>query len=209
MAKEKTGRDDQSSRTFARELDKHVVHEDVTPQMKKRLKRQRPDRVIGLAPTRTFKRLLPSLRSRCSPFKKKNVLYPFIVIEAKSAENNSSASFGSMLRQTAFVVRTCLRLQQNLRKESGVEHQCLVWNFLIMGEEWRLYAGVPKGEGVVSLKLCSYSCFQDVVLTIDSNSLIFGMDRWSSKMGHFNYCLSWTISVTGLVTCIAPASLLV
>ena len=77
-------------------------------------------------------------------------MYPFIVIETKSAESQG-ATWGSMQRQTAFVVRTCLRLQQNLQNETGIIHQCLVWNFAIMGEEWRLYAAIPEGGNVVSL----------------------------------------------------------
>jgi hypothetical protein len=122
--------------------------DDVT----KRLKRRRPDRVIGLGVTPTLRQYLPPLRAKYCPFKRAraNVIYPFIVIEAKTAESGG-ASFGSILRQTAFVVRTCLRLQQNLEKDSGVPHQCIVWSFAIMGEEWRLYAAVPNGSKVVSL----------------------------------------------------------
>ncbi|KIW40797.1 uncharacterized protein PV06_07970 [Exophiala oligosperma] len=135
-------------RIFTREIDRPIFHEDMSSQMRRRLRTQRPDRVIGLARTRTFKHLLPSLRKRCSAFNKRHVLYPFIVIEAKAAENTSNASFGSMLRQTAFAVRTCMRLQQNLKDETGLDHQCLVWNFVILGEDWRLYAAVPDGDGV-------------------------------------------------------------
>lgn len=144
-------RDDQDSRLFTRELDKHVEHEDLPEPLRKRLKRRRPDRVIGLGVTRTLRQYLPSLRTRYCPFRKVNVVYPFIVIEAKTAESGG-ASFGSILRQTAFVVRTCLRLQQNLQDDTGIPHQCIVWSFAIMGEEWRLYAAVPNGlNGVVSL----------------------------------------------------------
>lgn len=143
-------RDDQCSRLFSRELDKHVDHEDMPEHIKKRLRRQRPDRVIGLGATRTLRHYLPNLKTRYSPFKKANVIYPFIVIESKTAESRG-ASFGSILRQTAFVVRTCLRLQQNLREETRIPHQCIVWSFAIMGEEWRLYAAVPNGSKVVSL----------------------------------------------------------
>jgi hypothetical protein len=143
-------RDDQCSRLFSRELDKHVDHEDMPEHIKKRLRRQRPDRVIGLGATRTLRHYLPNLKTRYCPFKKANVIYPFIVIESKTAESRG-ASFGSILRQTAFVVRTCLRLQQNLREETGTPHQCIVWSFAIMGEEWRLYAAVPNGSKVVSL----------------------------------------------------------
>ncbi|EXJ73840.1 uncharacterized protein A1O5_03602 [Cladophialophora psammophila CBS 110553] len=138
---------DQYSRLFYRELDKHIDHEDMTDSVKRRLKGQRPDRVIGLRPTGTLRHHLPSLQAKYCPFKKANVVFPFIVIEAKAAEN-TAASFPSMLRQTAFVIRTCLRLQQNLRRETRMPHQCLVWSFLIMGEEWRLYAAVPDGSDV-------------------------------------------------------------
>ncbi|KIW89574.1 uncharacterized protein Z519_09730 [Cladophialophora bantiana CBS 173.52] len=138
---------DQYSRLFYRELDKHVDHEDMTDSVKRRLKGQRPDRVIGLRPTGTLRHHLRSLQAKYCPFKKANVVFPFIVIEAKTAEN-TAASFPSMLRQTAFVIRTCLRLQQNLQRETRMPHQCLVWSFLIMGEEWRLYAAVPDGSDV-------------------------------------------------------------
>ncbi len=127
----------------------------MTEHVKKRLRQQRPDRVIGLRPTGTLRHHISSLRARCCPFKKANVVYPFIVIEAKAAENSN---FPAMLRQTAFVMRTCLRLQQNLRRETRMPHQCLVWSFLILGEEWRLYAAVPDGLGVVSTGNHSLKC---------------------------------------------------
>ncbi|EXJ88659.1 hypothetical protein A1O1_05590 [Capronia coronata CBS 617.96] len=146
LAQTRVRSSDQYSRLFSRQFDKSVDHEDMTSEAKKRLKR-RPDRVIGLRPTGTLRQHLPSLQTRYSPFKRRNVVYPFIVIEAKPAENHG-ASFASMLRQTAFVTRTCLRLQQNLRQETGMPHQCLVWSFLSLGEEWRLYAAVPDGLGV-------------------------------------------------------------
>lgn len=143
-------RDDQSSRIFTRELDKHVDHNDMPEHVRGRLKRRRPDGVIGLRITPTLRRHLPSFPVRYCPFKRVNVVYPFIVIEAKKAESDG-ASFGSILRQTAFVVRTCLRLQQNLREDTGIPHQCIVWSFAIIGEEWRLYGAVPNGSKVVSL----------------------------------------------------------
>jgi hypothetical protein len=141
--------DDQSSRMFTRELDKFIEHEDMPEHLKKRLKRRKPDRVIGLGITPTLRHYLPSSRAKYCPFRKANVVYPFIVIETKTAE--SGASFGSILRQTAFVIRTCLRLQQNLQVDTGIPHQCIVWSFAIMGEEWRLHAAVPDGSKMVSL----------------------------------------------------------
>lgn len=136
---------------FTRELDKHVEHDDMPEHLKKLLKRKRPDGVIGLGVTRTLRHYLLSVsRTKYCPFRRSNLVYPFIVIEAKSAEN-SNATFGSILRQTAFVIRTCLRLQQNLQKDTGIPHQCIVWSFAIIGEEWRLHAAVPDGSKMVSL----------------------------------------------------------
>jgi hypothetical protein len=134
---------------FTRELDRHVDHDDLPDDLRKRLKRRRPDRVIGLGITRTLRHYLPALRTKYCPFRRVNVAYPFIVIEAKTAE--SEASFGSIFRQTAFVIRTCLRLQQKLGNDSGEPHQCIVWSYAIIGEEWRLYAAVPSGSKVVSI----------------------------------------------------------
>ena len=143
-------REDHQSRIFNRQLDKHTEHEDIAPNIKRNLKRRRPDRVIGLGATATFRQLQSRIESRYSPFGTSDMLYPFIVIEAKQAES-SGASFGSILRQTAFVVRTCLRLQQNLVTETNGKVQCLVWSFANIGEEWRLYAAVPRGRGVVRI----------------------------------------------------------
>lgn len=143
--------DDQYSRMFTRELDKHVEHQDIPEHSKKLLKQQRPDGVIGLGITRTLRHYLSSVsRTKYCPFKRANLAYPFIVIETKRAENNG-ATFGSILRQTAFVIRTCLRLQQNLQEDTGISHQCIVWSFAIIGEEWRLHAAVPDGSKMVSL----------------------------------------------------------
>jgi hypothetical protein len=135
---------------FTSQLDKHVDHEDLSEDVKSQLGGKRPDRIIGLGVTSTLRHHLPSLRRRYSPFRKRNVVYPFIVIEAKAAES-SGASFGSIFRQTAFVIRTCLRLQQNLERDTLISHECIVWSFAIMGEEWRLHAAVPNGSNVVSL----------------------------------------------------------
>lgn len=142
--------DDQSSRMFTREIDKHVENQDM-PEHSKKLLKQRPDGVIGLGITRTLRHYLSSVsRAKYCPFKKANLVYPFIVIETKRAENDR-ATFGSILRQTAFVIRTCLRLQQGLQEDTGISHQCIVWSFAIIGEEWRLHAAVPDGSKMVSL----------------------------------------------------------
>lgn len=145
----------QSSPMFTRELDVFFKHEDVSPSDEKQLK-QRPDRVIGLGVPDSMRHYLQSLRTAYCPYRLKNVVYPFLVVEAKTAEN-SGASFGSIFRQTAFVLRTCLRLQQNLKEETeeaeetDISHQCIVWSFAIMGEEWRLQAAIPNNNKQVQI----------------------------------------------------------
>lgn len=90
------------------------------------------------------------MRRRHSPFEPGFVLYPFIVVEAKSEK--APDSWGSVERQSAFAVRTCLQLQKNLRRETEVDElQCLVWFFAFKGEEWRLYAAVPDQMDTVSV----------------------------------------------------------
>lgn len=129
-----------------------MQHDDLPEDVRKRLGKRRPDGVVGLRITPTLRHFMPSLRVKYCPFNngRPDIAYPFIVMEAKTAESRV-ATFGSILRQTAFVIRTCLQLQQNLENESGVPHQCIVWSFANIGEEWRLYAAVPNGSKVVSL----------------------------------------------------------
>lgn len=131
-----------------RKLDDYADHEDIQEDLKGRLPRRRPDRVIGLGRTQTVRQYLRNMQSSYSPFKSLDVVYPFIVIEAKTAKA-SGANWGSIRQQTAFVVRTCLRLQQKLVAETGGSHQSLVWSFANIGEDWRLYAAIPQGTGVV------------------------------------------------------------
>ncbi|KAK5062685.1 hypothetical protein LTR84_004758 [Exophiala bonariae] len=127
---------------FSRELEKAIIHEDVLDLEKAGLKKQMPDTVIGLGQTPSFAEYAPLITRRHSPFEPANVLYPFMVLEAKSEK--APDSWGSIERQSAFALRTCLELQKNLRRDTGVEFQCLVWFFAFKGDEWRLYAAVPE-----------------------------------------------------------------
>lgn len=136
-------------------MDTFINHVDMSAADSKKLK-QRPDRVIGLRVTDSMRGHLRRLRSACSLYSSGNLVYPFVVVEAKKADN-TDANFGSILRQTAFVVRSCLRLQENLKKEmqgeeeTDISHHCIVWSFSTIGEEWRLHAAVlDDEENVVS-----------------------------------------------------------
>ncbi|RFU27659.1 hypothetical protein B7463_g8657, partial [Scytalidium lignicola] len=132
---------DRSSPMFTRRADIVLKHEDI---------------VIGLGVPESMRHYLQSLQTAYCPYKTKNIAYPFLVVEAKAAEN-SDASFGSIFRQTAFVIRTCLQLQQNLKEETeeteetDASHQCIVWSFAVIGEEWRLHAAVLNDNKQVQI----------------------------------------------------------
>jgi hypothetical protein len=79
-----------------------------------------------------------------SPFKDRKILYPFLVIEAKSEKG--SPGFESIETQSALAIRTCLVLQRDLETATGVSLHPLVWFIAYQGDEWRLYAGIPDGE---------------------------------------------------------------
>jgi len=120
------------------------------------LRVQEPDRVIGLRLTRTIAERIAADRFRKNthtPFSGKDVLYPFVVVEAKR-EKGPVAGFSGIEHQSAFPIRTCLRLQQNLQQETGIDLQCLVWFFAFRGEEWRVYGAAPDGDKTVCPPYC-------------------------------------------------------
>ncbi|KIX02792.1 uncharacterized protein Z518_08734 [Rhinocladiella mackenziei CBS 650.93] len=125
---------------FSSRSDVRIFHEDMEDLEREGLKKQKPDRVIGLGPSRSLDYYTRFRGNTHSPFNGGDVFYPFIVIEAKP---EAGPGFKSIERQSAFSVRTCLRLQQKLQTDTRIPHQCLVWFFAFQGEEWRLYAALP------------------------------------------------------------------
>jgi len=112
----------------------------------------RPDRVVGLRKTAKYKEYISSCPPYLThyPIKQKDILYPFLVVEAKKESN--TPGFKSIERQTAFPVRRFLKIQddlRNARRTSCLDH--LVWFFAYQGENWRLYAGTYKDSKVVIL----------------------------------------------------------
>ncbi|KAJ5884496.1 hypothetical protein N7504_012068 [Penicillium tannophilum] len=107
---------------------------------------RRPDRVIGFRKSPSLEIALkrhPDLNS--SPGKDaRNILFPFLVLEAK-AENNSC--FSSVESQTALPIKILVDGQKSLR-QTGKEapDTALVWFMSFIGEEWRVYACVPDGS---------------------------------------------------------------
>ncbi|KAB8200756.1 hypothetical protein BDV34DRAFT_232037 [Aspergillus parasiticus] len=122
-------------------------------------KYERPDRVYGLRQTENFKVLLDSTDKRVpldentralrhtlevSPFKRDRepLLFPFLIIEAKSDTVGDSAAAEM---QTAFCIRRLLMLQDELRAATGEESLWktgpLVWFFVWHGHDWIIKAG--------------------------------------------------------------------
>jgi hypothetical protein len=96
-------------------------------------KKQEPDRVYGLRMTKRLERLLQwtedkrvtsggvmigeSIRS--NPFRPDGepIVFPFLVLEAKSEK--STNNFSDIETQTAFTIHLLLTLQEDLRKATG------------------------------------------------------------------------------------------
>ncbi|KAJ6017137.1 Peptidase S58 DmpA/arginine biosynthesis protein ArgJ [Penicillium sp. IBT 35674x] len=118
----------------------NILHDDRQPFAEKRgaaftgrsvpgIWYRRPDRVIGFRKSPALEVALKSHPNQnSSPGKDaKNILFPFLVLEAK-AENNSC--FSSVESQTALPIKTLVDVQKSLR-ETGRETSdtALVWFF--------------------------------------------------------------------------------
>ena len=98
---------------------------------------------------------------RATPFRRigEPLLFPFLILEAKSAKGED---FESIKNQTAFPIRTLLKIQADLRNECGQriywQGGPLVWFLSNRGEDWRLaacFVDNTNGEA-------SYVCFSAV-----------------------------------------------
>lgn len=142
------------------------------PAIAKRLDKrfQKPDAIFGLRRTRNIENLLHDVPKRQmqqssdtepqqqlheilqpSPVDQSGdeLLYPFLVLEAKSGM--SDCDWHSIQMQTAFPIRTFLETQNRLRTEAGSQGEPrsapLVWFFGNRGEDWRVsVAYMVKGK---------------------------------------------------------------
>ena len=95
-----------------------------------------------------FKGYLSSRQDlRQSPFIDGKVLFPFLIIEAKSEKG--SPGFESIENQTAFPIRTLLKLQNDLSGTSETSIKPLVWFLANQGDEWRVYGSVVDDSNFV------------------------------------------------------------
>jgi hypothetical protein len=119
---------------------------------KRGLQKRKPDRVFGLSRTESLDYysktdLVKGLRH--SPFPKVDMLYPFLILEAKP--EGGGPGFESIETQTAFPIRTCVKLQEDLRRQSGGSLDPLLWFLSYEGDEWRVAASIMHDEKCVSV----------------------------------------------------------
>lgn len=113
-----------------------------------------PDRAIGLTETENFRMLLNSDDNRIpvdgerkrlrdtvkvSPYNEQSngLLFPFLIIEAKS--NKSGFDFQAIGMQTIFAIKHLLQLQMDLRAATGKEtFEPLVWFIGYAGQFWNV-----------------------------------------------------------------------
>lgn len=121
-------------------------------------KLQQPDSIFGLRQTRNIQNLLNDTRRVQGPSEANvrqlheeldpspidqplcqhgdELLYPFLVLEAKSS--TADCDWNSIQLQTAFPLRTFLETQRRLQDAAKSQQQPLVWFFANCGEDWRI-----------------------------------------------------------------------
>lgn len=101
---------------FSDRVQERIRHEDVVQA--KLPKKEHPDRVYGLRKTENIGRALARASDRLidfSPFDPAvdPLVFPFLILEAKS--NKSSEGWDDVEKQTAFPIRTLIKLQEDLQ----------------------------------------------------------------------------------------------
>ncbi|KAF4969181.1 hypothetical protein FSARC_3557 [Fusarium sarcochroum] len=128
-----------------------------SPQLQSELpkREERPDRVYGLQATNRLSRLLQSAKDiRSSPFRPDGepIIFPFLVIEAKSEKG--SDAFTDTQVQTAFAIRELLLIQRGLAQAAGEDTEWdagpLVWFLSYKGEQWRVSAAYTHNQDDVT-----------------------------------------------------------
>jgi hypothetical protein len=106
--------------------------------------------IIGLQRSPTLSAALQGhSRLVSSPVKDaEHILFPFLILEAKS--EIQTPGFTAIEKQTAFPIKRLVDIQKSLRKRrQELEGNSLVWFLAFSGDEWRVYACVPRGDETV------------------------------------------------------------
>lgn len=87
-------------------------------------------------------------------------MFLFLVLEAKSEK--SKDTFTDVEMQTAFSIRTLLKMQWDLKQAAGEgsewESGPLVWFFANKGEMWRVAAAYIHDDGLIQHFVSDCSC---------------------------------------------------
>jgi len=83
------------------------------------------------------------------------------------------AWFEPVERQTAFPIRTLLKIQHHIQGVCNVRISTLVWFIADQGDEWRIYAYILDDKRCVCSPARKFMCF--CLLNSHSESLTLGM----------------------------------
>ncbi|OCL11766.1 hypothetical protein AOQ84DRAFT_361218 [Glonium stellatum] len=132
---------------FANYSDKFIQYDPRDGLEMRGLQKRKPDRVFGLSRTESlvyFSKTDLAKDLRHSPFPDADMFYPFLILEAKS--EGGGLGFESIETQTAFPIRTCVKLQDDLRRRSSNSMDPLLWFMSYEGDEWRVAACIVHSE---------------------------------------------------------------
>ena len=153
------------SKIFDFHAEEYIQHNPSVASLRGRA--EKPDRIIGLRKTKRFDRLLSRKNDhgevvgstiRSCPFKRSAALliFPFLVLEAKSEKAGSSGT--GVQVQAACSIVTLIQIQQDLADSAKRPDDILepmVWFLTNKGEHWTVAAGViddiQGGRSYVSL----------------------------------------------------------
>jgi len=110
---------------------------------------QKVDIIYGLYLTAEFKKDIGALDDlRHAPFRgAEHPMYPFLIISAN--DGDGTAGFTGIEDQSAFPLRTCLMLQEKLRKARRNDFIPLVWFLSYQEDIWRVCACIVNEGGMV------------------------------------------------------------
>ena len=178
--------DDGLNPLFDDRAEEHIKYEEEIEKVLKRTKGKRPDRIVGLRATSRIERILKHTEAYEEDSNRKSItispfsgpcqplLFPFLVLEAKSEK--SSDTFSKIYLQTGFAIRALLNLQRDLLNATTENQQYgmkpLVWFLANKGEDWRVYGAYLEeekgsdGQNYVSQLTHYLVCFSLVVANI-------------------------------------------
>jgi hypothetical protein len=162
------------------------------------IKRRRPDRILGFRETGNFSRRLEkynlmagqseneaglktiweTVESTVLNHKGNSLLFPFLLIEAKS---RNGASFEDCNRQSALPILKMLKIQEDLQRKSQITLEYggpLVWYIAYRGEDWHLSgcyisdkSGGPSYASPTSIVVCDFANLYQEIVTLWTGKL--------------------------------------